>query len=341
LMQMKNNKKVGGFAISELVEKGDIQSLIEIVEQNTDKTDVKMAILELGELKCRESVEPIIYSLFSECISIRSAAVKSLGNIGDARAVKPLLKLLQNSEEHGVPYGEILEALGKIDDAKAEEVIIDAFCNGSAEITEIAAVVLKKMGAKATKLLLSILNSVSPQVKQTIVKTLGELSDKIAVQNLMTILRNPEEVPDIREEVAIALAKIKEGVDIEYILQFVKKPISPGDKNYRLRCLLITSLGEIGDFRATKTLERLLLNNNNELRIRYCAAHSLGRMGDNSAIDSLVSVLNDPRDIDIKSAVAAALLVLDETKSALPLITYLKSRPDFMSDYRLISPDNL
>jgi HEAT repeat protein len=85
----------------------------------------------------------------------------------------------------------------------------------------------------------------------------------------------------------------------------------------------------------------LLLNKNNELRIRYCAAHALGRMGDNSAIDSLVSVLKDPQDIDIKSAVAAALLALDSTKTALPLITYLKSKTDFMSEYKLMSPDNL
>jgi len=341
LMQMKNIKKVGGFAITELAEKGDIQALIEIVEQNADKTDVKLAILELGELKCHEAVEPIIYSLLSQFVSIRSAAVQSLGNIADARAVKPLVKLLQNNEENSLLHGEILEALGKIDDAMAEKVIIDAFCNGPAEITEIAAIVLKKMGSKATKLLLSALNNVSPQVKQTIVKTLGEIGDKMAVQTLMTILRNPEEVPAIREEVAIALAKIKEGVDIEFILQFVKKPISTDDKNYKLRCWLITTLGEIGDFKATETLTRLLLNKNNELRIRYHAAHALGRMGDNSAIDSLVSVLKDPRDIDIKSAVAAALLALDETKTAMPLITYLKSEPSFMSEYKLLSPDNL
>jgi HEAT repeat protein len=340
LMQMRNIKKLGGSAIAELADKGDTKTLIEIVEQNADKTDVKLAILELGELKCHEAVEPIIHSLLS-LDTIRSAAVQSLGNIADSKAVKPLVILLQNSEQDSLLYGEILEALGKIDDTMAEKVIIDAFCNGPAEVTKIAAIVLKKMGAKATKLLLSALDNVSLKVKQTIVKTLGEIGDKMAVQTLMTILQNPEEVPAIREEVAIVLAKIKEGVDIEFILQFVKKPISTDDKNYSLRCCLITALGEIGNFKATEMLTRLLLNKNNELRIRYCAAHALGRMGDNSAIDSLVSVLKDPQDIDIKSAVAAALLALDSTKTALPLITYLKSKTDFMSEYKLMSPDNL
>ena len=338
---MKNVKKVGASAITDLAEKGDIQTLIKIVEDDANKSDTKLAILALGELKCHEAVEPIIYSLLSQFISVQSAAVQSLGSIGDVRAVKPLVKLMQNGEKPGSLHGEVLEALGKIDDPMAAEMIIDAFCNGSTEIAERAATVLRKMGAKATKPLISALKDVNPEVKRNIVKIMRETGDKTASQTLMAILKNPEEPPAIREEVAKALARMKEGVDLEFILQFVKTLIPPEGENYSLRCCLITLLGEIGNFEATETLTRLLLSKDNDSRIRYHAAHALGRMGDNSAIDSLVSVLEDPRDIDIKPAVAAALLALDETKTAQPLVTYLKSRPDFMAHYKLLSPDNL
>lgn len=168
-----------------------------------------------------------------------------------------------------------------------------------------------------------------------------DLANKGNVQVLIEMLKNPEELPTVREEVAKALAKIKKGFDLEFILQFVKEPILPENKNYKLRCYLITLLGETGDFIATETLIPLLLNKNNPSRIRYHAAHALGRMGDNSAIDSLVYVLEDLRDIDIKPAVAASLLALDETKAAQPLIRYLKSKPDFMNGYKLLCPENL
>jgi len=169
---------------------------------------------------------------------------------------------------------------------------------------------------------------------------IADLANKGDVQALMAILRNTEESAVIREEVAKALARIKEGFDLELILQFVNDSTPPEDENYKLRCYLITLLGETGNFKATETLVRLLLNKNNPFRIRYHAVHALGRMRDNSAIDYLVSILEDMQDIDIKPAVAAALLALDETKSAKPLVRYLKSEPDFMNGYKLLNPDN-
>jgi len=337
---MKNAKKLGCAGIYELAEKGGASALIKIVKESPHHADVKFTIRALGEMKSQEAVEPIIYSLLNQYLSVRSAAVWALGEMRNAKAIKPLVLMLSNNKDK-ILHGEILEALGKIDDPKATESIIGVFCNGSQETYEKAASVLKKMGVKATEQLISALKDANPEVKLNIVKIMGETGDKTVSQILMAILKNPEELSVIREEVAKALAKMKEGVDLEFILQFVKEFIPPEDEKYKLRCCLITLLGETGDFKATETLIRLLLNRNNELRIRYHAAHALGRMGDNSAIDSLVSVLEDPQDIDIKPAVAAALLALDETKTAQPLVKYLKSRPNFMGDYQLLSPDIL
>ena len=336
---MKNAKKLGCAGIYELAEKGGASALIKIVKESPHHADVKFTIRALGEMKSQEAVEPIIYSLLNQYLSVRSAAVWALGEIANTKTVKPLVLMLRNNDEEISLRGEILEALGKINDPRATEAIINVFCNGSHEISEKAATVLKKMGA--TKPLISALKDANPEVKLNIVKIMGETGDKAVSQILMAILKNPEELSVIREEVAKALAKMKEGVDLEFILQFVKESIPPEDEKYKLRCCLITLLGETGDFKATETLIRLLLNRNNELRIRYQAAHALGRMGDNSAIDSLVSVLENPQDIDIKPAVAAALFALDETKTAQPLVTYLKSKPDFMNDYKLLSPDDL
>ena len=47
-----------------------------------------------------------------------------------------------------------------------------------------------------------------------------------------------------------------------------------GDKNYELRCIFITTLGEIGGLKATEILTRLLISTINEFRIRHTAAHT-------------------------------------------------------------------
>jgi HEAT repeat protein len=160
------------------------------------------------------------------------------------------------------------------------------------------------------------------------------------IKTLMAVIQNPEADITAREEAASALALIKKGFKLDYIMQFVRKRIIYYEKEYKLRCLLIIVLGETGDFKVTETLVGLLLDKNEEFRIRYTAAHALGRIGDHSAIDSLVSVLEDPKDRDIKAAVASALIALDETRTALPLLRYLKNQADFMEKYRLMNPDS-
>jgi HEAT repeat protein len=64
-------------------------------------------------------------------------------------------------------------------------------------------------------------------------------------------------------------------------------------------------------------------------------------MGGISAIDALLSVIQDPRDIGIKTHVAAALLALDDARTAPPLIKYLKNEPDSIACYQLFNPNSL
>ncbi|AKG53119.1 hypothetical protein DGWBC_0435 [Dehalogenimonas sp. WBC-2] len=168
--------------------------------------------------------------------------------------------------------------------------------------------------------------------------TVSDLAKKGNIQGLMTLLKDPNQSLGLREEAAGALAKQPAGVDLDFVLRFVKKVLVPGDEQYRLRCILITLIGEVGDFRTTKTLIRLLNNKNEDFRIRYTAAHAIGRLGDDSAIGSLISILEDPRDTEIKSSIVAALLALDEAKIALPVIKYMKSR--LKDEFKLMSPDN-
>ena len=75
---------------------------------------------------------------------MRRVAVEALGKIGDTRAVEPLIKALQDSEEY-VRRGAV-EALGKIGDTRAVEPLITVLRSWAYEnVRQIAAYWLKEL----------------------------------------------------------------------------------------------------------------------------------------------------------------------------------------------------
>jgi HEAT repeat protein len=64
---------------------------------------------------------------------------------------------------------------------------------------------------------------------------------------------------------------------------------------------------------------------NSDSRIRGIAAAALGKIGDNQAVGSLISVLENKKDnLWVRDNAAWALLQLEEGTKALPLLRYLK-----------------
>ena len=71
-----------------------------------------------------EAMEMLCEALGDENKDISSCAAKALGNIGDARAVEPLIHALEKSEEYDEALNqEIIFALGELGDKKAIETL--------------------------------------------------------------------------------------------------------------------------------------------------------------------------------------------------------------------------
>ena len=72
----------------------------------------------------------------------------------------------------------------------------------------------------------------------------------------------------------------------------------------------------------------LLHDKNNALRIRGHVAWALGKIGDDTTVESLIRILEDHREEGfVKYNTAWALLQLDEDKAALPVLKYLRNNP--------------
>jgi HEAT repeat protein len=71
------------------------------------------AVVALGKIG-KSAVEPLIGVLSDDNWRVREYAVRALGEIGDERAVEPLIKALGDWEDGGVPHDAAKEALKKL-----------------------------------------------------------------------------------------------------------------------------------------------------------------------------------------------------------------------------------
>ena len=78
--------------------------------------------LNVKRLKAKRDVEGLVKALCHDNLGVRVSAARALGEIGDKRAVEPLIETLKN--EYFSEYAA--EALGKIGDARAVEPLIMA-----------------------------------------------------------------------------------------------------------------------------------------------------------------------------------------------------------------------
>ena len=99
----------------------------------------------LGDIGDRRAVEPLI-ELLKDIDQVQICSVEALGKIGDKRAVKPLIELLNNGDNFVRKY--VANALGYIGDERAVEPLIELLNNGSPRERTCAANALHQIGGE-------------------------------------------------------------------------------------------------------------------------------------------------------------------------------------------------
>ncbi|MEM4359453.1 MAG: HEAT repeat domain-containing protein, partial [Candidatus Bilamarchaeaceae archaeon] len=132
----------------------------------------------------------------------REGAAEALGKIGDARAVPVLIDALKDKDRY-VRY-EAAEALGKIGDARAVPVLIDALKDKDRYVRYEAAEALGKIGdARAVPVLIDALKDKDRYVRYEAAEALGKIGDARAVPVLIDALKDKDRY--VRYEAAEAL----------------------------------------------------------------------------------------------------------------------------------------
>jgi len=119
--------------------------------------------------------------------AVRQAAAESLGELGDTRAVEPLIVALEDSDS--LVRHRAAEALGKLGDKRAVEPLIIALQGKNVEVRCAAARALGEIwDARAVDPLIAVLQDEDVEVRRAATRALGEIEDAQVAEPLIAAL---------------------------------------------------------------------------------------------------------------------------------------------------------
>lgn len=247
----------------------------------------KEAALILGEIGDVRAVEPLIRVL-KDNKDVREEAIHALGKIGDTRAVEPLIRALQ--DENSNVRGRAAEALGKIGDTRAVEPLsqtLKDYANGTRSFAQ---------NTRAIEPLRWTLKDESWVVRCEAVEALGMIGDTRVVEPLIQALQ--DENSNVRSRAAKVLGNIGDEIAVEPLIQASK------DENKYVRGEAGKALANIGDARAVEALVQLIKDNDEYVRKE--TTDVLKEIKDTRAMEPLVQAMKDA-DGNVRNIAAEVL----------------------------------
>ena len=251
------------------------------------------------------AVEPLVTALETGNESIRAYAAEVLGDIGDLRAVKPLIVALEEDREV-IVCCDAARALGKIGDLRALEPLAEALKDIDSKVRRAAAEGLMQIGQPALDALLAALRYKDDRVRGNAARALKEMGwkpdsgengawywiarekwNKVsslgyrAVEPLIAVL----DEMSVKENAAGALEKIRDPRAVDLMVASLEK------ENSEVCMKIVFALGSIGDPRVVELLIALL--DDKYSGISNAAAWALGDIGDSRAVEPLIEILKD------------------------------------------------
>jgi len=174
---------------------------------NDKNSDIRSdAANVLGEIGDERAVDPLIGALMDAKYTVRWNAAEALGKIGDTKAVEPLIATFKVEDDY--LRARAAEALGAIGDEKAVEPLISVLDDEDQGVRSSAAEALGAMGAaRAVEPLINALNDEEWSVRSSAARALGWIGDARAVGPLTTALNDESEY--VRSSAETALENIR------------------------------------------------------------------------------------------------------------------------------------
>jgi HEAT repeat protein len=229
--------------IEHLQAKHDVQGLIKALNYQKDQSIRAAAAQALGELGDARAISPLILTLQDQYPQVRLSAADALSKFSDPRVVEPLIKLLQSLS----PDSEIRKiaalGLGNQKDSRAVAPLCKALNDPDWSVREAATEALDRLGWKPGKDSLGALYWINKGDFEQCV-AMGTIALE-SLNSALKIANNDQK----RKKIKIALIKIRENArDIKSLITAI------ADSDYDVRKAALEGLVRIGDPRAVEPL---------------------------------------------------------------------------------------
>jgi len=194
-----------------------------------------------------KATKHLVHALQHDDWHVRKQAAWALGQLGDTRAIKPLIRVVSDDDDP-VVQEEAAAALGELGYSKVEvDSILDALKDPNPTVRETAEASLKEKGEAATAALVHALRfRKDPEVKKDAAYALTLIGPSSA-RLLVMALRDKD--PEVRYIAATTLGDLGDREAVEALMLALEKDDSP-----RVRHQVVLSLGKLHDTRAAGAL---------------------------------------------------------------------------------------
>jgi len=256
------------------------------------------AVQSLGNLSDPRAVDALVQALKTDTdAQVREAAAEALGEIDSPRAVPGLIAAL-GSEKVGAVRAKIAWALGEIDDKRAVEALGGVVRDPDAEVRRQAVWALGELkAATAAPMLISALKDADIETRKQAAWALGEIESKDAVEALTPVTKDAD--VEVRKQAIGALGNIEDKRALPALEAALR------DANSEVRQEAIQAIGQLDDLHSAPAgLIAALKDEDHE--VRKSAAEALGNIEDEAAVPALIPLTRDA-DVEVKRAAVEAL----------------------------------
>lgn len=278
--------------------------------ENPDRPNIReRAARALGELGDARAVEPLLKAVkYSVDRYFQEAVCRALGQLKDPRAVDFLIGMLRDPDLH-VRLAAV-EALGQIKDRRAAAPLLRSLDKPDWSEREAAVLALGKIGdTRAMESLLELLRENDTRLSDAASVALAGMGGAV-VPPLLLLLKDPD--TEIRHRGVSVFTRLKDESALSPLILALE---DPGSWEFRQGAAL--SLMNWGGSQAVEPLIKALKDPQPE--VRDSAALTLGSLGDSRAIPSLFEALQDSNQV-VRIRAAFSLAILGDARGTAALL---------------------
>lgn len=291
--------------LDEFTDSRVIDPLLDVIEENEQPSIVKNAVICLKNLSEKgvantrviQTMEQVALSEKEYPDEIRGAATLVMGEFEDQRSIDALSQILLDHEQTTAGHRQrAAKAISKQESQETVDTLIDA------------------------------LKDPDPNVKQAIIKGLGKIGNSKAIQPLCELLLNEQEGFNVRVAITDALKEIGDRSAINHL----DGVLEINNPNVRGACIYM--LGELNAERLISDIESIVEDGSNSTYERKMGIAAISKIGSPDSVDTLERLLEEDNE-ELKINVPRGLAGI-ETKRSREILKNIVNNGDNIPEMR-------